>query len=140
MYITWPNGAWQRENHFSDGTLRLIGLLWSLLDGDSLLLLEEPELSLHQAVVEQTPLMIDRVLRQAKHRRQVIISTHSDAILSNPGIDGREIVVLESIAEGSRIRMIDQEERISLQAGFSVAEAVLPKTRAQDVTQLGLWH
>ena len=42
-----PNAGWQREEQFSDGTLRLIGLLWSLLEGDSLLLLEEPELSLN---------------------------------------------------------------------------------------------
>lgn len=134
-----PRGAWQREEHFSDGTLRLIGLLWSLLDGDSLLLLEEPELSLNQAVVEQIPLLIDRVLRQAKHRRQVIISTHSEALLSNPGIDGKDVVVLESTPEGSRVRAIDKEERISLQAGLSVAEVVLPKTRPQGVEQLGLW-
>ncbi len=39
----WRKDAgWQREALFSDGTLRLIGLLWSLLDGNSLLLLEEP--------------------------------------------------------------------------------------------------
>jgi putative AbiEii toxin of type IV toxin-antitoxin system len=37
----------QREDQFSDGTLRLIGMLWSLFTGDSLLLLEEPELSLN---------------------------------------------------------------------------------------------
>lgn len=41
-------GAWQRENQLSDGTLRLIGLLWSLMEGNSLLLLEEPELSLNE--------------------------------------------------------------------------------------------
>ena len=34
-----PNAGWQSEEHFSDGTLRLLGLLWSLLDGSSLLLL-----------------------------------------------------------------------------------------------------
>jgi predicted ATPase len=46
-----PKAGWQGEEQFSDGTLRLIGLLWSLLEGDSLLLLEEPELSLNQAVL-----------------------------------------------------------------------------------------
>lgn len=46
-----PNAGWQREEHFSDGTLRLLGLFWSLLDGNSLLLLEEPELSLNDAIV-----------------------------------------------------------------------------------------
>ena len=46
-----PNAGWQREDQFSDGTLRLLGLLWSLLDGDSLLLLEEPELSLNLSLI-----------------------------------------------------------------------------------------
>jgi hypothetical protein len=40
-----PNAGWQRESHFLDGTLRLLGILWSLLNGDSLLLIEEPELN-----------------------------------------------------------------------------------------------
>jgi hypothetical protein len=34
----------QREDQFSDGNFTLIGLFWSLLETDSLLLLEEPEL------------------------------------------------------------------------------------------------
>jgi len=52
MYSHWrPKAGWQREDQFSDGTLRLIGLLWSLLEGESLLLLEEPELSLNAAIV-----------------------------------------------------------------------------------------
>lgn len=134
-----PKAGWQREEQFSDGTLRLLGLLWSLLEGDSLLLLEEPELSLNLAIVEQIPLLINRIQRQAKHRRQVIISTHSEALLNNPGIDGRGILVLEAGSEGTRIRTIDQSERVSLEAGLSVAEVVLPKVRPQGAEQLGLW-
>src|SRR5208337_4512323 len=46
-YEHWrPQGAWQSEDQFSDGTLRLMGLLWAILDGSGPLLLEEPELSL----------------------------------------------------------------------------------------------
>lgn len=134
-----PKAGWQREEQFSDGTLRLLGLLWSLLDGDSLLLLEEPELSLNLAIVEQIPLLINRIQRQAKHRRQVILSTHSEALLSNPGIDGRGVLILEAGSEGTRIRTINQGERVSLEAGFSVAEVVLPKVRPQGAEQLGLW-
>ena len=37
-----PMQARQREDQFSDGALRLVGLLWTLLEGDALLLLEEP--------------------------------------------------------------------------------------------------
>ncbi|MBC8231471.1 AAA family ATPase, partial [bacterium] len=51
-YEHWrARGAWQTESDFSDGTLRLMGLLWALLDGMGPLLLEEPELSLHHEIV-----------------------------------------------------------------------------------------
>lgn len=135
-----PNAGWQREEHFSDGTLRLLGILWTLLEGDALLLIEEPELSLHQAVIEQIPLLIDRIQRVAKHRRQIIISTHSEAMLDNKGIDYRGIVVLEPGHEGTRVRGVSVVEKIGLDEGLSIADVVLPQTRPKDVEQLGLWE
>src|SRR5947199_740272 len=34
-YLNWRReGAWQTEERFSDGTLRLLGLLWSIQDGN----------------------------------------------------------------------------------------------------------
>lgn len=134
-----PNAGWQREEHFSDGTLRLLGLLWSLLEGNSLLLLEEPELSLNDGIVKQIPLMLQRVQRDSKRRRQIIISTHSEALLSNPGIDGRGILILEAGAEGSRVRAITGDEAAALRAGLTAAEVILPQTRPQTVERLGLW-
>jgi predicted ATPase len=73
----------------SYGTLRLLGLLWSLLEGDSLLLLEEPELSLNVGVVSKLSPLIYRLQRQKK--RQVIISTHSLELLSDKGIGGKRL-------------------------------------------------
>jgi len=134
-----PNAGWQQESQWSDGTLRLFGLLWSLLDSNALLLLEEPELSLNTAIIEQVPLMLQRLQRDSKRRRQVILSTHSDALLSNPGIDGRAVLRLESTREGSIVRHIDQDEQDALQAGLSVAEAILPKTRPEKADQLRLF-
>jgi hypothetical protein len=134
-----PNAGWQREEDFSDGTLRLLGLLWSLLETNSLLLLEEPELSLNDGIVKEIPLMLQRVQRDSKRRRQIIISTHSEALLSNPGIDGRGILMLEAGAEGSIVRPIDQAEAAALQAGLTPAEVVLPKTRPKTVEKLGSW-
>ena len=134
-----PNAGWQREEQFSDGTLRLIGLFWSLLEGDSLLLLEEPELSLNDAIVREIPGIFDRVLRNKKRNRQLIISTHSEALLSNKGIDGRGVLILEPGSDGTKVRSIDESEAIALRSGFSVAEAVLPKSRPNNVGQLGLW-
>jgi predicted ATPase len=134
-----PNAGWQREEHFSDGTLRLLGILWSLLEGNSLLLIEEPELSLHEAVIEQIPLLIDRIQREAKYRRQIIVSTHSKALLDNPGIDSRGVIVLEPGDEGTQVRPVTDTEAKGLEAGLSVAEVVLPQTKPAGVDQLSLW-
>jgi len=134
-----PNAGWQREEHFSDGTLRLLGILWSLLDGNGLLLIEEPELSLHEAVIEQIPLLVSSIQREAKRRRQILISTHSEAMLRNPGIDHRSVLVLEPSREGSRVRSVTESERAGLKAGLTVADVVLPQTRPKGVAQLGLW-
>lgn len=140
MYTHYrPNAGWQREDQFSDGTLRLLGLLWSLLEGDSLLLLEGPELSLNDAIVRHIPMLLHRAMRDAKRRRQILVSTHSDPLLSNPGIDGRGVLLLESGPEGSQVRQLVDEEREALRAGLTVAEVVLPKARPAEVAQLDLW-
>ncbi|MBA3477415.1 MAG: AAA family ATPase [Lautropia sp.] len=141
MYTHYrPNAGWQREEQFSDGTLRLLGLLWVLLEGDSLLLLEEPELSLNDGIVREIPRLLERAQRGMKRRfRQVLISTHSEALLSNPGIDGRGVLVLLPAQEGTLVRPIDEREAFALESGLSVAEVVLPKTRPSTAEQLGLW-
>lgn len=136
-----PNAGWQREEHFSDGTLRLLGLLWVLLEGDSLLLLEEPELSLNDAIVREIPRLLHRVQRDRKKgARQVFVTTHSDALLSNPGIDGRGVLLLEAGLEGTTVRPLNDKEEFAVASGLSVAEVVLPKTRPVNVEQLGLWE
>lgn len=135
-----PNAGWQSEEHFSDGTLRLVGLLWMLLDGSSLLLLEEPEISLNDAIVKEIPLILSRLQKSRKQKRQVLITTHSEALLSNPGIDGRGVVFLESGTQGSVGRTLSTSEEDALMAGLSVAEVVLPKASPQTVSQLGLWQ
>lgn len=135
-----PNAGWQSEEHFSDGTLRLFGLLWALLEGSAMLLLEEPEISLNDAIVKEIPLIVDRLQRDRKTKRQVVLTTHSDALLSNPGIDERGVVILETGKQGTTGRSLDASERQALGAGLSVAEVVLPKTHPEKVSQLGLWQ
>lgn len=135
-----PKAGWQSEEHFSDGTLRLLGMLWMLLDGNSLLLLEEPEISLNDAIVKEIPVILHRLQRDKKLKRQIIVSTHSEALLSNPGIDGRGVIVLESGGQGSTARTLAVDEAQALEAGLSVAEVVLPKTRPTAINQLSLWQ
>lgn len=134
-----PNVGWHREEQFSDGTLRLLALLWSLLDGDGLLLLEEPEFSLNEGVIEQIPAMIERVHQSTRRaHRQVLISTHSEVLLSNKGIDEEGVVILESDPDGTIMRPINQEERAGIDADFSVGEMTLSQMRPEDVGKLGL--
>lgn len=137
IYKHWrPRGARQREDQFSDGTLRLIGLLWCLLEGHSPLLLEEPELSLNDAIVERIPALIDRL--QRKRSQQVFMSTHSYALLGNPGIDGRNVLILEPDVEGTHVRGISEDETKLLQSGLSIAEVLLPKTRPESAEKITL--
>lgn len=124
-----PAAGWQREEHLSDGTLRLIGLLWTMLEmDDTLLLLEEPELSLHDAIVSQIPLMFERLEKSTRARRQILISTHSQVLLDNKGIDARGVLRLEPSTEGTKIIPPSESELDPIRAGFSVAEVILPKT------------
>jgi predicted ATPase len=112
-------------------------LLWSLLERDSLLLLEEPELSLNTGIVDQLAPLIHRMQRVG--RRQVLISTHSDAILTEQGIDGREVLVLSPATEGTEVKLASELSDIQalLAAGLTVGEAVLPKTKPAEVERFG---
>jgi predicted ATPase len=138
-FIHWrERGAWQRENQFSDGTLRLIALLWSLMDGTSLLLLEEPELSLNEGIVQNLPRLIRRFQSQAKTPRQVFITTHSEALLSDPSIGADEVLRLVTTANGTEIKPPDSHEEIMLQSGLSVGDVLLPSIKPAGSDQLHL--
>ncbi len=140
LYSHWrPKAGLQQEDQFSDGTLRLIGFLWSLLEGDSLLLLEEPELSLNAAIVAQLAPLISRM--QRNRRRQVLVSTHSDVLLTDPGIDGYEVLLLTPAKEGTEVKRAADIGAIRslLAAGLTAGEVVLPRTRPANAEQLSLF-
>jgi len=140
VYKHWrPTGAKQTEEQFSDGTLRLIGILWSLLDSNSMLLLEEPELSLNGAIVERLPELIYKT--QEESGRQAIISTHSHDLLSDKGIAGEEILALYPSETGTVAEIVvkRKEIRALLRAGMTPAEAILPTIRPENITQLSLF-
>ncbi len=131
-----PHGAKQLEDRFSDGTLRLIGLLWVLQEGgQSPLLLEEPELSLNEEIITQIPLMIDKIMRtqRSDRRRQIIITTHSRSLLSNPGISHKQITVIDPSKEGSTMRPASEAEVIAIEAGFSPADVVIPALKQEQL-------
>jgi predicted ATPase len=124
-----PRAGIQREDQFSDGTLRLISLFWLIMEGQSLLLLEEPELSLNEEIVEKLPALIARVQRGMRRRRQIVITTHSSALLSNAGISGDSLLILVPSDEGTNIDRPTEAENTALASGFSPAEVVLPRAQ-----------
>jgi predicted ATPase len=114
-----------------------VGLLWSLLETETLLLLEEPELSLHDSVVEKLPPLM---VRLKKKKSQVFVSTHSQTMLVDRGIGGEEILILMPGKEGTSVQVASNLEdvRILLESGMSPAEAVIPGTAPEYIHQLGL--
>ena len=63
--------------------------------------------------------------------RQIIVTTHSYDILSNEGIDETEVVLLLNSDEGTLAKTVDEMDEVKevLDAGLSMADAVLPVTR-----------
>ncbi|HRC86446.1 MAG TPA: AAA family ATPase [Thermoanaerobaculia bacterium] len=136
-YEHWrPQGQWQREGEFSDGTLRLFGLLWSLLEPGGPLLLEEPELSLHPQVVRHIPQMFHRM--QSRSGRQVIVSTHSTELLSDEGLGLDEVLLLQPDREGTHVFRAADHQQVDalLRKGVPLGEAVLPLIAPQGAEQL----
>ena len=139
LYSHWrPKAGWQREDQFSDGTLRLLGLLWTLLESESILLLEEPELSLNAGIVSRIAALISKM--QRTRRRQVFVSTHSDALLTEQGIDGTEVLLLTPAKEGTEVERASDISEVEslLKNGLTVAEVVLSRTKPKNVQQLSL--
>ena len=142
-YDHWRSkGAWQTEADFSDGTLRLIGLLWALLDGTGPLILEEPELSLHTEIVSRIPEMMASIQRsQKKQARQILVSTHSSDLLKDEGIAPDEVLLLRPTRDGSTVEVSRDNTEIKqlLDAGLPLVDAVLPHTRPPGAEQLSLF-
>jgi predicted ATPase len=141
-YKHWrQQGAHQREDQFSDGTLRLVGIIWAIMDGNGLLLLEEPELYLHTEIIRQLPVFIGKAQRRKNgEKRQVIISSHSADLLATDTIGTDEIAVLESEKEGTLITMASNITDVMelMQAGFYPADAVIPHVTPSSLRDGGL--
>ena len=143
IYEHWRdnNAGRQREAQFSDGTIRLIGLLWSILDTNALLLLEEPELSLHPGIVRHLAPMMYRIGRQARVKPQVLVSTHSPDLLADTGIAAEEIVLFQPSSEGTKLMLASQidEVRTLLESGLAAGEVVIPRSAPKDSWQLEMF-
>jgi predicted ATPase len=131
-----PHGAWQTEEQLSDGTLRMIGLMWAVLDGAGPLLVEEPETSLHPQVIRLVPRMLTHLARRSG--RQVILTTHSLDLLCGEGVSTGEVLLFNPAEEGTAVRRaFDLKEAADLlDEGALAAEAA--SEEAPD-RQMGLF-
>lgn len=89
----------------SDGTLRYLALLTLLLDPSPppIICLEEPELGLHPDLVH----VLARLLVEASERTQIILTTHSEQLVSALSEQPEAILVCERDEEGTRARHLD---------------------------------
>lgn len=117
----------QNERQFSDGMLRLIAMLWMIEDAGGPLLLDEPEWSLHTGVLRSLAPFLASTQRR-RHARQVIISTHSETLLSDPGIAPDEVVLVQSGPDGSTCVLGADHPQIRelMDRGIPASEAALP--------------
>lgn len=136
-YEHWrPRGGWQNEQEFSDGTLRLIGLLWAIEHGDAPLLLEEPELSLHTEIIRQLPRLFARAA--ATSHRQVIVSTHAEELMADRGIDPSEIVLLEPSEHETKVCLGSERPDLvkAARAKLPLGRVIASMTKPRNVEQL----
>jgi predicted ATPase len=91
----------------SDGTLHYLCLLTILLHPDPppLVCIEEPELGLHPDII---PTIAD-LLVEASQRMQLIVTTHSDSLVSALSRIPESVVVCERDDQGTHLRRLDPE-------------------------------
>ena len=130
-YKNWrSHAAWQNETQFSDGTLRLLGLLWTLIatpgEKSSVLLLEEPELSLHSALVSELPSVLAEARRSSKGSVQIFLSSHATEVVDDGTVNEDEVLVLLPGEDGTKGSLLSDCEGIEdyLDAGVPFSEII----------------
>lgn len=139
-YQNWrETPARQSEVDFSDGTLRLVGLLWTLVGAPAnggVLLLEEPELSLNSAIVRTLPTVL--ATAQRDRALQVILSTHAPELLNDEGVRPAEVLVLRVTDDGTVAHILSDIEEVAgeLAAELPASEIVDGLIAPQDLSGL----
>ena len=94
----------------SDGTIRFVALLATLLTPDPrVVCIEEPELGLHpDAVALLADLLVD-----ASERMQLVVTTHSEALVSALTSQADAVIACERPGAGTELRRLDPKELAS---------------------------
>lgn len=131
----------------SDGTLRVLGILVALFQGQngdagtgaSLVCVEEPEVALHPAAAKA----LVESLREASLSRQVMVTSHSPDLLDEAEIEAEPVLAVESQAGEAKIaRLAPGEREVLRERLYTLGEllrqghllpdaAAVPRTDAQ---------
>jgi predicted ATPase len=89
----------------SDGTLRFLALLAILVDAESvpLICIEEPELGLHPDALA----VIAELLVEAKSKTQIVVTTHSDVLVSALTEEADSVLVCDYLGNGTEFRRLE---------------------------------
>lgn len=102
--ITTPLPA----TRLSDGTLRFMSLLGILLNAESasLLCIEEPELGLHPDAMS----LLADLLVEASEKTQLIVTTHSDVLVSALTEYAESVLVCDYLENGTTFQRLETEK------------------------------
>ena len=120
--------------NMSDGTLRALGVLTALFQGNrdhtpSLVGIEEPETALHPAASAA----LREALQTASEKTQVIVTSHSPDLLDDESISADMVRAVVSEAGETKIANIDEASRSVLRDKlFSVGELLRLDQLAPD--------
>lgn len=111
LFIEESHGELVPAARLSDGTLRYLSLLTILLHPSPppLVCIEEPELGLHPDIL---PILAE-LLVDASQRTQLVVTTHSDTLVSALSEVPECIVVCEPGPDGTRLRRLGDAESLA---------------------------
>jgi predicted ATPase len=107
-------------SRLSDGTLRWLMLLIVLLDPTPppVICIDEPELGLHPDMIST----LADLLRDASTRTQLIVTTHSQSLVSEFSDDPESVCVCEKVEGATGIRRLSKEKLSSWLEDYSLGQ------------------
>jgi predicted ATPase len=124
--------------NMSDGTLRALGVLTALFQGNSdhspsLIAIEEPETALHPGASGA----LRDALERAAERTQVLVTSHSPELLDDLKIPADALLVVASEEGATRITPVDSASRVAIRDHLCSAGELL-RLNQLNVEQLPL--
>ncbi|MCX7975200.1 MAG: AAA family ATPase [Candidatus Aminicenantes bacterium] len=98
-----PRVSWQSWDQWPDGAIRLFSIFWSILEKDTPILIEEPEIGLHPEAVSNLPRLMRELTKRSHRPPQLIITTHHPSIIKDRLIKPAEIVLLIPDKPGTKV-------------------------------------